>query len=609
MADELIQVNWQDNSATVSTVVGSTAGTVINSLRGGNVPVYFYPKQTSRILDYFGIPNTNNVAVAEILQYNNKYPIWVSAPSTGGKHAGVLVTKTGTEALISGIADISSDTFNFASIPVTEPATQVADGVITNFTLTIADFANYVNQSIDATVAGVSVAITASDAEPEVLTSTLGSGTFTRATGVFDFTFTDAPAANSAIDIVYNVNRSSDAYFAVFDKNPQVSDLKIKIKGSNLSTGSFEATLYKENRSSVGTYKTVSNWPKTLSTVPNTRDGFNTNIYMEDYLVNNDYISTVVNSALTVSTFVDYTASLLMTGGLRGTTSATELATGWDYFKQTNKYPADIFFDVTADSSIPAIFETLSDSYQLYSSYIVPMPNTSSATAITNSTSIMTDNKNISFYWGWGKIYNSYTDSYLASPLTGRIALRYGDMYDIFNAGAPAWYNENGLHGGQLGSGIQELFYDADDTAQKALEDARINPIINHPTFGVMLARERTSQSLQSAYASIGHTRLANYIVSNVLTVLPYQLYKLNDNAHRSSVKAQIESILSPITAEPNNYLDSYIVKCDGENNNAEVLQAEKFVVTVAVKFTAFAHYIIFNIINTAQGTSVEDAV
>ena len=607
MSDNLIQVNWNDKSATADTVVGSTGATVINSPRGGNEPVYFYPKQTSRILDYFGIPTTTNNAILDILDFNASYPIWVSAPSIGGSYAGVLVTKTGTEAFTAGKESTDSDTFSFSAIPNTELITETPDGEITAFTKTITDYANYNDMSVDITVNDESIEITASDVEPEVLTSTLGAGTFTRATGTLLFTFDTAPLATDIIKVTYTTDRSADAYFALFDKNPQVSDLKVKVALTTNNT--FTTYLYKESRTSAGTYKLVSNWPKTLSNIENAKDGFGVNIFMDDYLEDNDYVVAIANTDLAVDTFTDDTTPVLMTGGSRGTTSSTELGTGWEYFKSANKYPVDIFFDITADDAIPAIFETLSGSYQKYSSYILPMANTSAETAITNVSSIMTDDKNISFYWGWGKMYNIYTDSYYASPLTGRIALRYADMYDVYNGLAPAWYNENGTHGGQLGTGISKMFYEADDTAQVNLEAVRINPVIKHPTFGVVCSRERTSQSLTSDYASVGHTRLANYIVSNVVNLLPYQLYKLNDVSHRASVKSQIESILSPLTTDPYNLLREYYVKCDSENNDDTVLQNEEFVVSVAIKFTPFSKAITFNIVNTAQGTSVEDAI
>jgi hypothetical protein len=315
-------------------------------------------------------------------------------------------------------------------------------------------------------------------------------------------------------------------------------------------------------------------------------------------------------NTLVYDQFTNDTSYVSFAGGKRGTTSAPELAAGWDYFKQVNKYKADIFFDTTADTTIPAIFQTLRTSYQKRAYYICIMANTGYASAITASTSIMTDNKGIAFYWGWGKVQNTYTGELNASSLQGRRALRLADMKDVFNGLAPAWYNENGTHGGQLGSGIVEMFYDADDDAQKLLEAARLNPTIFHPTFGVVLTRERTSQSMMSDYASISHTRLGDYLISNIITnALPYQSYKLNDYSHRTRVKAQIESIISPTAAEPYNLLRDYIVKVDDENNNDEVLAREEFVVGVAVKYTPMSKFIKLYFTNSAQGTDVQEDV
>lgn len=598
---DLIKVVYNDRSATVNQTISAVGATVIKSSRGSAEPVLFYKKQSKRILDYFGIPDTGNEAVDDILSYNDSYPIYVSAPATGGKYGGVLITKTGTEPFIGGKV---SKTINFSAVNNYELPTQIADGVITNFTKTISDFANYNHQSITLAVSGVDTTLVASDAEPEVLTCSLGSGTFTRATGVFDFTFTTAPAASEPIEIGYTTDRSSDAYCAIFNKNAQVDDLALKVTAGALSR--FTINLYKKS----GTvYNLLSDYPKIISMLPGDEDGYKTNLYAEILLKDSDYITPIVNTSLAFSTFVADTANVAFSGGSRGLVDTAALTAGWEYFKST-KYKANIFFDTTADSAIPPIFNTLRNSYQKYAYYILPTTNVSYSDAITAYTSLMTDNKGVAFYWGWGKILNNYTGGIIASSLMGRRALRLADMIDVFNGLAPAWYNENGTHGGQLGSGIIEMFFDADDDAQALLEAARINPTIMHPTFGVVNTRERTSQSLQSDYASIGHVRLADYIVSNIITqALPYQLFKLNDSSHRATVKSQIENIIRPTQAEPYNLLRDFIVKVDEENNNDEVLAREEFVVSVAIKFTPFSKMIFLYFTNTAQGTDVKDNV
>jgi len=606
MSEELIQVILNDKSATTATMLGSVGATVIKATRGGNKPVRFEKRQTKRITDYLGIPNTGCEGIDDVIQYNNKYPIWVSAPSTGGKYGGVLVTKTGTIPFVGGK---DSKTIDFTAIKNTERAATLA-GATTEVTFVISDFSHYVHQSVDILVNGVSITIAASDAEPEVLTSTpdIGTGTFTRATGTVVFTFTTAPIAGTTVDIEYDVDRSADAYFALLNVNPQVDDLKVMITKNTLND--FVINLYKKAYTS-STYASVQGFPKTGSTIVNKKNGYSENIYLPVLFdENNDYIQAAVNTSLALDTFTADTAQIAFVGGIRGTTAAAQLATGWEYFKAVNTYKADVFFDTTAETTIPAIFEILRTSYQKYSYYILPTTNVAYDAAITATTSIMTDNKGIAFYWGWGKVSNTYTGDINMSSLMGRRALRLADMYDCFNGLAPAMYNENATHGGQLGSGIIEMFYDANDDQQILLENARINPTVVHPAFGVCNTRERTSQSLQSDYSSIGHTRLADYLINNIVTnALPYQSYKLNDTDHRARVKSQIENIISPTISAPFNLLRDYIVKVDEENNNDEVLAREEFVVSVAIKFTPFSKYILLFFTTSAQGTAVSEDV
>lgn len=596
----LINVIQNDKSGSSRGVVSSVGATVIKAKRGGGVPVKFNAKESKRIIEYFGIPDVGNESVDDILTYNDSYPIWVSAPSSGGLHGGVLAGAAGSKSFLGGKSSTSLD---FTKIENVESFDEVADGNITNFTKTLTNSTSYVNQSVDLKINGVLVECTASDLEVEIVECSLGSGTYTRATGVFDFTFTVAPVIGVKIEALFLTDESS-SYFSIINKNPQADDLAVKISRVEED---FVLNLYKKSGTK---YTMVGGFPKTFSTTPNKKDGFGTNIYGPVLFKNSDYIEVVVNDLATVSTFTDDTTQVDFAGGVRGATGVPELTAGWDHFKQVNKYAADIFFDTTAESSIPPIFSTLRNSYQKYSYYILPVANESYSDAIASAAGTIEDNKGLAYYWGWAKVLNAYTGSLMTSSLMGRRALRLADMHDVFNGLAPAWFNENGTHGGQLGSGVVEMFFDADENAQELLYQARLNPTIMHSAFGVVNTRERTSQSMLSDYASIGHVRLADYLIKNIVgQALPYQLYKLNDYSHRISVKSKIDNIIAPTASEPFSLLRDYIVKCDEENNDDAVLAREEFVVNIAIKFTPFSKYINVFFTNSAQGTNVEEDV
>ena len=601
----LIQVVDNDKSQSVIRNNNSIGATVIKASRGGDKPVLFYPRSSKRIIDYFGIPDVGSEGVDDVLNYNNDFPIWVSAPSIDGRHGGVLVTDSGTVPFISGTEETEID---FSNIDNVEQV-GIADGLITEFIKIITDYQFYNSGSIDILVDGVSVALQVSEAEPEILTTEpdIGSGTFTVTTGALTFTFNEAPTEGSVISTSYKTDRSYETYFALFNKNPQVDDLRVKITKND--EDNFVLDLQKKKVLSTS-FGAIAGFPKVGSVVPNKQNGFGQIIYLENVFQDSDYVNVVVNTAKELGTFTDDAGYIEFSGGVRGDCGTAQLATGWDYFKQASKFKADIFFDTTADSSVPAIFDTLRNSYQKYSYYVAPTTNNTSAQVITDYSGIMTDNKGVAFYCGYGKIRNTYTGALNASSLMGRVALRHAHMHDVFNGLAPAFYNEDGRHGGQLGAGIVEMFYDYNEDEQQELENARINPIVFHPNFGVVITRERTSQSMQSDYSSIAHTRLRDYLIKNIIEqALPYQLYKLNDNGHRARVTSQIDKIIAPTAAEPYNLLREYAIKCDEENNNDDVMAREEFIVSVAIKFTKFSKKIFLFFTNTAQGVSVDEEV
>lgn len=600
-----IQVNFDDRSASAKRPIGLPYGaTVIVSDRGPTEPILISPKQSKRIIDICGVPDTGKEGIWDVIEFNNSYPIWLSAPSTGGAYGGVLVKKTGTVPFVSGKA---SKELDFEAILNKESA-GTGNGIITNFTKTINTPLEYVPNSIDILVNGVSIALLSSNADVEILTTNpdIGSGTFTRATGVLDFTFDNPVVLGQTVEVTYESNASTTAYFAVFNKNPQADDLKLKVAKSSIA-GQYSLSLQKLDYVT-NTYKIVAGWPKTISTIPNTKNGNGVNIYGPVLLAEDDFVSVVVNTDLAFSTFTDDTTFVSFAGGIRGATGDPAIASGWAYFQSKNKYKATIFFDTTADSSVPPIFQTLRASYQKRADYLLPTIN-DTATAINVAVDALSiDNRGIKFFaTGFGEVINNYTGSPITSSLMGRVALRYADIAnDAFRGLAPSWYNTNGKWGGQLGGGITKLIHEWNDTEQDALKANKVNPVIFDNSFGVVIVSQLTSQSLESDYAYQAHSGLADNIVQTVEeNILPFQLSKPNDDFHRTSIKSQIETILRLMSQVGSNQLLSYYsVICDGENNNSDVLSRREFVVDVIVRFTPTSELIVLNFINDAQGTT-----
>jgi len=599
-----IQTQESNLSATAIPTVGNVMASVIRSSKGPVKPVKIYKGQNQRLISIFGKPSSTYPDVWDMIEANKKGDTWISAPNKNGLYGGVLVTKTGTVPLKSGLSSIS--TVTFSALPV-EETLGTGDGSTVTFTATLTDKTYYNNTTIDLEVDGVSINVTASDAATEVLSTTpsVGSGTYVRSTGVLTFTFSSAPTTGQVITSTYTTNRANDVYYALFANNPYTDDLAVQVTEAS---SVFTITAYQKD--SNGNYIELPNSPYSASLTANTKNGFGKNIYIVDTFTDDDYITPYINTALTFTTFIDDTAITDFAGGSRGSAiTITELTTGWNYFQSPTKYATDIFFDCTSDSGVPAIFSTLRGTYQKYSAYLLSLPNSNSTTAISNKQALSISDRGIYFYWNWGKVQDTYNNSYFYSALMGRVAGKHADMVDVFNGLAPSWIDENN-HGGQLGSGILELVNDPTESELEALDTAQINPIIFDPNYGVMIVSDRTSVSTLSDYSYIGHSRTADFIMSNVVSqALPFQLTKLNDLNHRGQVRSKAELIVNPLLRAPYNLLRDARVICDETNNGDEVLARREFHLDLFIQFSPFSETIRFVFTNIGQNTTIDEVI
>ena len=351
-----------------------------------------------------------------------------------------------------------------------------------------------------------------------------------------------------------------------------------------------------------------------ISPVDGKTDGFGKNIFVEEVFENNDFVQGLANSTADVTTngFTDVTTVTQFGVGDRGTAiTASERTTAWNQFQSASTYPVDIFMDTSADPDTMApIFSTLRDTYQKYSSYLLPLPmGEDSATAITTKETLGVSNRGLSFYWNHGRIKDVYNNSSFWTSLIGRIGKKYAQMTDIYNGGAPAWIDENS-HGGQLGAGILELEYDPSESQLQQLDNAGINALQFYPGYGTMITSHRTGQSpnILSDTSWVAHSRLFDYIISNILTnVLIYQIVKLNDEYHRRIAVTKGQGLMDPILAS--GLLADYAIQCDRNNNDDNALAQRKFVYTLALKVTPYSETIVFNFTNVGQTTEVSEVI
>jgi hypothetical protein len=108
-----IKVSLNNKSFTVGSGIAAGMGaTVIPASRGPMRPVKLNKGETERIRMLFG---ANRYEVLEAIAYNNKYPLWISAPHSGGSFGALLLTDTGLKSCpISFSGDL--DTIDFTNL-------------------------------------------------------------------------------------------------------------------------------------------------------------------------------------------------------------------------------------------------------------------------------------------------------------------------------------------------------------------------------------------------------------------------------------------------------------------------------------------------------------
>jgi hypothetical protein len=93
MSSYRIKISLQNKSFTVGPDIATGMGaTVVPASKGPQKPIKINRGETERIRQLYG---ADRYEVLESIAYNNKYPLWISAPASGGSNAAMLMTDAG----------------------------------------------------------------------------------------------------------------------------------------------------------------------------------------------------------------------------------------------------------------------------------------------------------------------------------------------------------------------------------------------------------------------------------------------------------------------------------------------------------------------------------
>jgi hypothetical protein len=622
-----IKVAPQNKSFTVGPDIAAGQGaTVIPANRGPTKPVKINRGETERIRQLFG---ADRYEVLESIAYNNKYPLWISAPASGGSNAAALMTDAGLLPIpivlggepdeldmsnlwmqfFVGTSDGVTQAWNLSFPRALMPDPVTNPGYIPQVAIIIGDEPHAAALTWDSASSGFQISV-----------PNIGSGTVSPASTpgdnyivewAFDANHVPAKGVKFAARFTTDTTKLANQVYALIGMRFPCADYMAAAVYKSENEGNLILDL---RRIKKGVYYQQSGYPVEFSLAKGTTNGSGANIYIEEVLKFDDFIFGVPSpdSQFDWDAWTGGSDDLVnFEGGERGAPCTGQmLVDGWERFREFKKYPADIYFDVTADPLIPAEFSALRSSAAPYRRFLYPYPMTIRPSEITAPPNVQ--NRGVCAFWGSAYIMNPYEPTgNLLSTLMGEVASRYADARVLsFGGRSVAWGDENQV-GGQLNQGrIVSFFYDAKENEMHQLDKLRINPIVLNELFGPMVASRRTTDTSDTDYSYSDYSMLMDYAIERIINeVLPYQLIKFNDDNHRAVVRAKAELILNPMTQAPNNVIRDYAIKCDSENNGDDVLTRQEFVLSVAVKVTPKSEFIQFNFTNSAQGGSVEEDV
>lgn len=218
---------------------------------------------------------------------------------------------------------------------------------------------------------------------------------------------------------------------------------------------------------------------------------------------------------------------------------------------------------------------------------IADVVGVSRATALTNVQTYtgVTLNRNTS-YMGMGANAIYIEDKYNRKKRWVNIA---GDLIGLRvqqNLRSQAWYSEAGPNYGIL-KDVIALAQNWHPQDQKALIEAKTNPVIDKRGVGLIVTEQKNYTSKVSALQDENVRELINFIWRAGKLYLYFKLHEFNDIYTRASVESQFNRFLKTvqegrgIRRKPDGG-NGYVVRCDTTNNTEDVINQNMLVLDLS---------------------------
>ena len=242
----------------------------------------------------------------------------------------------------------------------------------------------------------------------------------------------------------------------------------------------------------------------------------------------------------------------------------------------------------------------------------VPLTIDPDALSATWTPPVSTASSNIAYYYPHGLASNlDGADVFIAASGIALRTITYSDnASEVWFApagttrGAVSGVSNLGYVSGTLGTATKFVPVNLTQGQRDSLygiqsTNTAVNPIINMPSYGMLVFGQRTAIAPGKSMDRINVSRLVKYIKRSLRKQLIAFLFEPNDKTTQDNVKSTVDAFLTGIMNLRGLY--DFVVICDSSNNTPATIQANQLWVDIALKPEIAIEfiYVPINIVNT----------
>lgn len=202
-------------------------------------------------------------------------------------------------------------------------------------------------------------------------------------------------------------------------------------------------------------------------------------------------------------------------------------------------------------------------------------------------------------YWSWLKVNDLFQGGTIWVPPSGHIAA----VFARTERETETWFAPAGLNRGRLLSAL-DIEYNPTQGERDALYGGgnAVNAIVNFTQQGITVWGQRTLQRQSTALDRVNVRMLLIFLKKNLSRLLRFFVFEQNDSATRAQILNTINPFLADIAARRG--LTAYNVVCDETNNTPERIDRNELWVSVFIKPTRVAEFIVLNLVVLRTGAN-----